>query len=365
MKRYIAICVLAMVCGLPARAQYIGTIRLDNSSARVEGDSVRVSFKMHVDREGTDWFSGMLLTPALSNGDPTLPTTKITALPNIMLQGKNKNKASQRAIRLLGEQGRAKFRYPVTTIRVNKETDTLLDYSYAVAYEPWMASAKLSLYEEVIDFRNRRQLIVLAAGDVDIPAPVPAPVPEPIHDTVVIVPPAPEIHTLSGEAFLDFPVGSIRIQPDFRRNPDELYKLRKMLHTVQNDPTATIIGLKIEGFASIEGNYDTNERLSKARALALKNYILQNFFLPIKPSQIEVSWTAEDWDGLAKLVEKSDIIDKETILAIIRNVGIFDGREKKLMDLNEGYSYKTMLREMFPKLRRVQYEIEYTVKGEK
>ncbi|WP_291527787.1 hypothetical protein [Bacteroides sp. UBA939] len=52
--------------------------------------------------------------------------------------------------------------HPGKTIRVVKDSETLIDYNNAVPNEQWMVSAGLSLYEEIIDFRNERQLWVLS-----------------------------------------------------------------------------------------------------------------------------------------------------------------------------------------------------------
>ena len=53
---------------------------------------------------------------------------------------------------------------------------------------------------------------------------------------------------------------------------------------------------------------------------------------------------------------------KEQVLRIIETIDVFDGREKTLMELNGGIPYRWMLKEIFPKLRRVEYQIDYVVK---
>ncbi len=360
MNKFIMICILAVIFSLPASAQYSGTLHIYDSSVRVEGDSVRVSFKIHINREGAAWFSGILLTPALTNGKFVNPDVKVAAFPNIMVQGKNKNKASERAIRLLGKKDRANFRHPEKTIRVVKDTEMLIDYNYAIPYETWMDSAQLSLYEEIINFRNERQLLVLSIGDkVELPPAEVAPPIEPVQVLATSV--VPQKHTIEGEVFIDFPVGSTQILPEYSRNSDELASLREVLTSVLNNSNATIDSLSIKGFASVEGSYANNERLAHDRSLAFRDYILNNFSLSLDSSRFSISWEAEDWDGLFKLVEKSDISGKYMILHIIHTVPVFKGRENQLMRLDGGTPYRIMLRDMFPQLRRVQYRIEYTI----
>lgn len=49
-------------------------------------------------------------------------------------------------------------------------------------------------------------------------------------------------------------------------------------------------------------------------------------------------------------------------MQIIDGMGIFDGREGKLMALEGGIPYREMLKEMFPLLRRVEIKVEYDLK---
>ena len=163
-----------------------------------------------------------------------------------------------------------------------------------------------------------------------------------------------------GKAYLDFQVGRSVILPNYRCNSEELLKIDDVIRDMMRNPDATIQGVYIEGYASPEGTYATNDRLSKARAEALKSYILQKFKVPGK--LFKVSHVGEDWDGLVELVKASQMPQKEQVLRIIETIDVFDGREKTLMELNGGIPYRWMLKEIFPKLRRVEYQIDYVVK---
>jgi tetratricopeptide (TPR) repeat protein len=54
---------------------------------------------------------------------------------------------------------------------------------------------------------------------------------------------------------------------------------------------------------------------------------------------------------------------KQEVLSIIDGVGIFNGREKKLMDLAGGDPYRHMLRVLYPPLRRMEMEVAYVVRS--
>ncbi|MDR1345017.1 MAG: hypothetical protein LBJ39_06660, partial [Tannerellaceae bacterium] len=82
----------------------------------------------------------------------------------------------------------------------------------------------------------------------------------------------------------------------------------------------------------------------------------------LNESLFKVSSVSEDWDGLETLVKASDLPEKDKILEIISTVSIEAGREGALMKLSGGTPYRKMLKEMFPELRRVEYQIDYLVK---
>jgi len=162
-----------------------------------------------------------------------------------------------------------------------------------------------------------------------------------------------------GEAFLDFAAGQTTINLTYKNNTKEVEKLDALVGALQNDPYATIEAISIIGYASPEGIYHTNMTLSQKRATALKNLFQTRYGFAGKLFTVESK--GEDWETLDNLVAASTMSDKDEILQIIRSVGIFDGREKKLMDLNGGNPYREMKANLFPQLRRTEYHLHYTV----
>ena len=159
--------------------------------------------------------------------------------------------------------------------------------------------------------------------------------------------------------YLDFAQGKSTIQPANAQNVSELNNIRKMIDEVKVDTNAIITAIYIRGYTSPEGTFENNLELSFKRAFALKNYLKDEYHFPETIFQIEGK--GEDWQTLDSLVAQSSMFDKNAILNIIRGVGIFNGREKKLMDLSKGIPYRQMMREIFPKLRRLEITIDYTV----
>lgn len=192
---------------------------------------------------------------------------------------------------------------------------------------------------------------------------VPAPHPpyEPAFAVSFILPQAEEVkaRTESGSAFLDFAVGRSEIVPNFRDNAAELKKICETIELVKNDPNATVTGVTITGYASPEGNYDSNLELSARRAEALSHYIGANYSLP---NNVFGVWSVgEDWAGLDSLVSISSLSEKEQLLEIIRSGGDADAREQRLRAVAKGAPYRKMFSDMYPRLRRSDYVIHYTV----
>ncbi|WP_455641264.1 DUF3575 domain-containing protein [Parabacteroides sp.] len=163
----------------------------------------------------------------------------------------------------------------------------------------------------------------------------------------------------AGHAYLDFAVGRSEIVSDFRNNVSELKKIYDLVETVKNDPDATITGITITGYASPEGSYDFNLMLSERRAFALKKQIKAIY--GFSENWFNVSGRGEDWAMLDTLVTHSDMVNKYAVLEIIRSMDDFDRRESRLKALAGGIPYLSMKTDLFPRLRRSDYELHYTV----
>ncbi len=352
---FTAAAILLATAALAEPTPYKGTLMFSNGSAREENDSLKVRFDVRIDRAAVRPGRSMHLTPVFGNQEQNF------ALPDVMILGKNRYKSERRSLRLLGKERRAEVLAPAAVIRVDKHTDSTFTYNWAAPYEPWMDDAGLALNQELISAGNRRELVFFSMADrVQIAPRTPYEVQPKLNFYV----PAPEQKSRKkqGQAFLDFQVGKSVILPTYRNNPAELAKINDAFNEIQSNADVKIKGLFIEGYASPEGKYESNERLARERSTALKDYIVSKFNLPITEDNIKVSWVAEDWDGLSSLVQASEMAQKDQILGIIENTPILDGRETSLMRLAGGAPYRAMLKDMFPGLRRVEYQIDYTVK---
>jgi hypothetical protein len=195
-------------------------------------------------------------------------------------------------------------------------------------------------------------------------APIPKAVIEPYKPSFTpsfIIPMAEpvKVRNESGSAYLEFPVGNSIINPEFRSNAAELARIADMVERVKNDPDATVKGISLVGHASPEGSYQSNMTLSQKRAESLKNYLTELYNLP--DNYITARGAGEDWTTLAKLMEESSIIvGRNALLDIINGSADYDARDRQMIAVNAA-AYNTLKTEIYPKLRRTDYQLDFEV----
>lgn len=131
------------------------------------------------------------------------------------------------------------------------------------------------------------------------------------------------------------------MSPDYHNNRAELQKLDSLLSPLSAGNYSSLEYVRVCGYASPDGTYIDNERLAGSRARFFASYIYSNCGIP--RSRIETTCVAEDWEGLSVLLQSEQPPYADAALSIIRNVGIFNGREKQLMELRGGAPYRDML----------------------
>lgn len=168
------------------------------------------------------------------------------------------------------------------------------------------------------------------------------------------------IVSISGRAFLDYPVNRTELYPDYRQNPRELAKIIATIDTVRNNDKVSITGIDIHGYASPEGPWDNNIRLSKGRAATLKDYVRQLYRFDDRI--FTVKNTPEDWEGLDSLLRNSNIDHKEEILRIVRDESIApDPRNEKIKQLYPE-QYRFIHASWYPALRHSDYTVYYKIR---
>lgn len=229
-----------------------------------------------------------------------------------------------------------------------------LKYHDIIPYEEWMNGAELSIHRSDWGCCNT----VLAECGGVLGRHVEAFFPE-----LVYVRPQAELvknRTLSGSAYVDFPVNKTVIYPDYRRNAIELGKIQATIDSVRNDNDMTIVSVWLKGYASPESPYSHNKELAIGRTNALKIYI-QGLY-KFADGVISTDYEPEDWEGLRRYVEKSAIDHRSEILAIIDSDLEPDAKEAKIKTSYPA-EYRFLLQYCYPALRHTDYRIGYTIRN--
>ncbi|MCC8187985.1 MAG: hypothetical protein LIP08_10935 [Bacteroides sp.] len=349
---YTCVCLTFLTASVPMlEAQpHRGTFRLEHRMLREVGDSVELSLLLHLYARPLQECQSMWITPVLTAGDEAV------CFPYIEITGRERNRGNRRwqKTRRLG----ADIEWPWVSVALSASTDTLIRYRTTVAWREWMDDAELLLEEEFRECAGDRRLHTYS---FDLRVEPASRDPYPVSPQVDFVPVevADGLLHKQGEAFLDFRVNETVIDPSFGRNAAELDSIRRVMELIRRYPGAEITSLSVIGYASPEGTYITNERLARERAFAVEEYLRRHYDLP--RHLFRVQYVAEDWERLRRLVEESRMEHRYEILQIIDRVGIFEGRELLLMKLDGGRPYRELLRDLFPRLRRVEYRIDFTL----
>lgn len=181
---------------------------------------------------------------------------------------------------------------------------------------------------------------------------------------MIYVSPTKEIkktRSVSGSAYIDFPVNQTVIYPDYRRNPEELAAIRATIEAIRSDSDVNITSISFKGFASPEGSYDNNERLAKERTEALIRYVRNLYSFP--EDVMHASWEAEDWAGLQKRLRELDIQNRDAMLAIATDPSLTCDEKDNRLKASYPEQYQYLLTYVYPALRHSDYNVDYIVRN--
>lgn len=181
---------------------------------------------------------------------------------------------------------------------------------------------------------------------------------------ISFVEPEPEpvkVRAESHSAYINFKVDRYEILENYKSNNTELASIVNSIEKVKDDDDLTITSITIEGWASPEGTEQHNKILSENRANSLADYVTKK--TAIARDDIHAIGCGEDWINLKTIVEGTTILSKDKILEIINSSATLDQKDQQLNDLVPPTIYERLLGEIYPRLRRNDYRIEYNVRN--
>lgn len=346
MKRTIFILAILLGIGnmLKTMAQstrdIIPGVSIENFNMSREGKYLTVEMNLNLNKLNVDANRAVLLTPRLVNGMDSLD------LPSVGIYGRRRYYYYVRnGIGSISGENE-------TVYRVSDKPDNVA-YNNLAEYEGWMDGATLKFHRS--DWGCCHEILVEYEGILGRHR-------EAFFPKLVFVQPKAEImksRSLSGSAYIDFPVDQTVIYPDYRRNTVELGKIQATIDSVRNDKDVSITSVWLKGFASPESPYKHNTELAIGRTAALKKHIGQLYHFA--DSIIQTDYEPEDWEGLRRYVEQSNINHREKILTMIDSDMEPDAKETKIKRTYPE-EYRFMLQHFYPALRHTDYRINYTIR---
>ena len=331
MKKFIATLVISLGLGHAANAQALIT----NETMTREKSTVTISFDVNTEAKGVSGKKKEVIAPYIYNSNDTL------WLDPMEVYGKGRYSRERQTNHLNGNK-----EWELSGRQVMKGKS--YTYTDTIEVARWMAPANLGI----------RRYTVGCGSCEDTPSDERV-----AEETLFVIPP----HTTAeatrrwdfGQDELEviFKVSKIEIDSTVFENEITFGKILAAVDKIYSNPDYHIEKIEVSGYASPEGRSDFNTWLGENRAIALIDYIIeQRPRYGLTRETFEIVNGEENWKGLCKVLEASDMDNKDEIIAIINNDNL-NGEAKKyrIKSMDGGRTWQKMLKEIYPHLRSARY----------
>ena len=125
-------------------------------------------------------------------------------------------------------------------------------------------------------------------------------------------------------------------------------------------------GTQLSAYASPDGPYELNDKLSGNRGKTGTDFFTKNFKAAkveevMKSDLLKTVVTAEDWDGFKAAMEKSNLRDKDLILRVLSMYSDPVVREREIKNLSA--AYEEIKNQILPQLRRTKMTVNVELVG--
>ena len=142
---------------------------------------------------------------------------------------------------------------------------------------------------------------------------------------------------------------------------EDVLALTAKIVEAKNELNKSVESLQISAYASPDGALDLNTQLSERRQKETEKFLNSELKKIQSPLTVESRFTPEDWDGFQKLMEKSNIQDKELILRVLSMYKDPEQREREIKNI--AAAFKQIADDVLPQLRRSQLKLMVKVTG--
>lgn len=147
---------------------------------------------------------------------------------------------------------------------------------------------------------------------------------------------------------------------DLKGSP-QLDSIVNLINQIKSDSRVELAYVWVGGSASPEGPVAWNKKLGDYRSAALSNFLRSKTDLP--DEQLRVANLGEDWYSVTRTLEKIDFPNKEKILDIIDSEPDWNSRKNKIRTIDNGQTWRRLVREIFPVFRNSRMVIVCSADG--
>lgn len=325
-------------------------IRTDRYEVQKVDENIRMTVSLNLDNLDIPSQQMITITPVARSADRSMTHE----FPPIIITGSTRDKALKRSLAF----GNFEFpKAPQMIVRHYNNKPQSIPLTLELPYEEWLHEAELVFVEDVTGCACK----IENSGEYNIANILP-PLFIPKYELSYVTPPAEEVKRRSEtySARINFELNKYKILYNYKNNAEVLDEVDRIIKELRNDKNLTITNFAITGYASPEGVPQSNMVLSENRAHAFVTYLRENY--NISSDMIQTDWKGEDWAGLRAVVADLYLDNKEDVLDILDNETDVMRRKSRLKQLNGGETYRMLLKDYYPPLRRNEYTIAYIAK---
>ena len=348
-----AVVMMLATSALMAQSLYQDQVKATSTTVTKQDGVTTLTMNIVLDDLKIDKNHLLVITPVISANDGR----ESTHLRPMVIKGSRRNIMLNRPFEW---KGKPTFDTNEQYMPVRKNnTPQTIAYTETLQQSDWHKNARLWLETEVMGCAE----CDLGGGEIPLLGRIFAEVYKPTYAVSFVTPEAEPVKQRSEtySANFTYRVGRYELLPNFGDNASELEKVDKVIREVQADKDLTFTNVEINGYASPEGSYSSNMTLSKNRANTFSDYLVKKYGL--NSDQFSVKWHGEDWDGLSKAVQASQLDKRDDILSIINTEPNHDARDAKLIAIDNRRTYNTLLNDYYPPLRRNDYTVGFIARA--
>lgn len=163
------------------------------------------------------------------------------------------------------------------------------------------------------------------------------------------------------EAGIKFLVNQANLRKSELQN-NSIQEFVRMLKRINQDrERLNLRNVEVKAYASPEGGFAFNDKLANKRQATGETYVKGQLKANKISTGIDAGYTAQDWDGFQRLVQASNIQDKDVILRVLSMYKDPQERETQIRNMSEGF--RELAFAILPELRRARLIINYETIG--